>query len=274
MLEAALAHVAAGYKVFPCHSPVEGGCSCGEAECVTREKVGKHPRVKDWVNVATADPTRIRVWWRWWPDANIGVPTGEVNGIDVIDIDPRHGGDETWTRIIRGKTLPITTFVQTGGGGDHVYFTHTPGVTSGANVLGPGIDVRGDGGYVLGVGSLHASGQRYDHHVGSGIAEAPSWLMSAVRGSERAGRSVDRTRGGGGPRRPASHWRRLLEGVHDGEGRDEALTSVAGMLLHDPDIPPDQRLPLLKQFNEWHCVPPKSDRDIRRIAGVFRRYAR
>jgi hypothetical protein len=76
---------------------------------------------------------------------------------------------------------------------------------------------------------------------------------------------------GSGKRKPGSHWRALMEDVPEG-GRDNALTSVAGMLLRNPNVPPDQRLPLLRQFNERHCKPPVSEADIRRIAGVFRRY--
>jgi putative DNA primase/helicase len=200
------------------------------------------------------------------------LPTGAVNRCTVLDQDPRHGGVAALDALeARCGELPFTVIVLTGSGGYHYFFEHVvPDVGNSSNRVGPGLDVRADGGYVLLPPSLHASGRRYEPFSGGEFAAAPDWLIDLMREGVGAGRPVR----GNGKRKPASHWRRLLEGIHDGEGRDTALASVAGMLLRNPDVPPDQRLPLLRQFNERHCIPPKSERDIRRIAGIFRRYAR
>ena len=83
--------------------------------------------------------------------------TGEVSGFIAVDIDPRHGGDESiaeWQA--ENGELPPTWTVETGGGGAHYYFKW-PGqrIRNGADVL-PGVDLRGDGGYVIAAGSDHA----------------------------------------------------------------------------------------------------------------------
>lgn len=93
-----------------------------------------------------------------WPDANVAVVTGAISGIVVIDVDPRHGGDES----VRDLEITPTTTALTGGGGCHYIYQH-PGSTipNGANLL-PGIDVRGDGGYIIAPPSVHSSGRQYE----------------------------------------------------------------------------------------------------------------
>ena len=265
MMENAVAYAKAGYRIFPVHNPIGDRCSCRRTDC----KIGKHPRISDWPNKATTDLGWIKPWWTTWPDANIGLPTGSINRITVIDIDPRHGGNETWAELLQHRTKPITTTVRTGSGGSHIYFTYIAGLRSSANTLGSGIDVRSDGGYVLGVGSLHACGERYAVECGAGFAAAPDWLIELMthrRGAKIAG-------GRRGKRKPASHWRRLLEEIHDGEGREAALVSLAGSLWRD-GVSDDQLLSLLRQFNERHCRPPKPDSDLQRIANSIKGYAR
>ncbi|MSR84697.1 MAG: bifunctional DNA primase/polymerase [Candidatus Latescibacteria bacterium] len=147
------------WPVFPCHSITEGGaCSCGKTGC---SGPGKHPRTEHGLKDATTDPTQIRKWWEQYPDANIGIPTGAVSGFDVLDIDPRHGGDISLEVLEaqHGK-LPETSEQITGGGGRHILFRHTPGLKSRNGVL-PGIDIKADGGYILVAPSNHFSGRRY-----------------------------------------------------------------------------------------------------------------
>jgi hypothetical protein len=110
---------------------------------------------------ATRDETQIREWWTRWPEANIGIPTGAVSGCDVLDIDPRHGGEISLEELESqyGK-LPETAEQLTGGGGRHLLFRHQEGVGCKVGIL-PGIDVRGDGGYILVAPSNHISGRRY-----------------------------------------------------------------------------------------------------------------
>jgi hypothetical protein len=77
----------------------------------------------------------------------VGVPTGERSGVDVLDIDPRHGGD-VW-EAEHADQLPRTRMHSTMGGGRHRLFVHAEGVRNRAGCPAPGVDVRGEGGYII-----------------------------------------------------------------------------------------------------------------------------
>jgi hypothetical protein len=128
LLSAALALAAHGFTVFPCLVTKAPACPHGHRD-------------------ATNDPTGVRELWRRWPGPLIGTPTGNTNGFDVLDIDPRHGGD-AWYAAHRDR-LPPTRIHETRGGGLHFLFRHREGVRNSAGKLAPGIDVRGEGGFVI-----------------------------------------------------------------------------------------------------------------------------
>ncbi|MFW6062320.1 MAG: AAA family ATPase, partial [Planctomycetota bacterium] len=134
--EAATAWGAAGFRVFPCGPD-------------------KRPLIKDWPNVATVDPGQISWWWRKHPDALIGAVTGEL--FSVLDIDVK-GGRDGYKELAH---LPMPgLIVQTVSGGGHMYFK-ADGERSTTNIdpFGKkaerggdwlsGLDVRGEGGYVI-----------------------------------------------------------------------------------------------------------------------------
>lgn len=176
-----------GWRVFPLHSIVDGRCSCG-AETCTGTKPGKHPRTQRGCLDATTDLSQIRIWWTQWPDANVGIATGA--GLIVIDIDPRHGGDDGFDDLkARLGPLPETVEACTGSGGRHVYLSVPEGVTvrNSASQLAPGVDVRGEGGYVVAAPSTHISGRVYGWELSSrpgevDVAPAPqAWLDALTR---------------------------------------------------------------------------------------------
>src|SRR5437879_4495441 len=155
------------WKIFPCHSVEDGRCSCGRAACGLSDcrdpahchSAGKHPRTEHGFKDATMDITFIRRWVKEWPDANRAIATGADSGLVVLDVDPDKGGDESLAVLENAHDwLPPTIEVITGGGGRHVYLSH-PGIEirNSAGELGPGLDVRGDGGYVLAPPSTHIS---------------------------------------------------------------------------------------------------------------------
>jgi len=125
---------------------------------------GKHPRIAGWQNAATTDTEKIAAWTAQFPGCNWGMPTGPISGVDALDVDPRNGGEES-LETLEGKLgkLPDTPISLTGGGGMHFLFAHPLGlsVKSLANALGPGLDVKGDGGYIVVPPSVHASGRPY-----------------------------------------------------------------------------------------------------------------
>lgn len=157
--EAALQYAERGWCVLPVHEPTgDGGCSCADLKC---KHQGKHPRTRRGFKDATTCPDQIRTWWKQWPSANIGIATGSVSGVWVLDIDPRNGGSDGLVDLeAEHGNLPATLTVCTGGDGYHLYFEHTE-VEIGCPKLLPGVEVKGTGGYVVAPPSLHASGMRY-----------------------------------------------------------------------------------------------------------------
>lgn len=125
-------------------------------------------------------------WWnRQFEDCNVGIVTGMVSNLVVLDIDSREGYDEC-----KKRGLPATPSVTTGKG-IHYYFRH-PGDSPISNFAGkiPGVDLRADGGYVVGPGSYHADrGTHYewrDHPIDVSYAPLPRWLLQLVTQKEEA----------------------------------------------------------------------------------------
>src|SRR4051794_10601547 len=81
-LLAALSYAVVGWPVLALHTPTrDGGCTCRRADC---SSPGKHPGTRHGHRDASTDPAQITVWWTRWPNANVGVRTGELI---VIDLD-------------------------------------------------------------------------------------------------------------------------------------------------------------------------------------------
>jgi archaellum biogenesis ATPase FlaH len=139
-LSAALALAKAGFEVFPARQD-------------------KKPLVR-WKEESSTDPDRIGEWWARWPDAMPALPTGERNGISVLDLDRKNGKDgfAELRRIGLDPEELGTVQVATPSGGRHIYFQHLPGLKNSAGQIGSGIDVRGEGGYVIAPGAVNGSG--------------------------------------------------------------------------------------------------------------------
>ena len=159
VVDHALAYAERGWHVFPIHSVVGEGCSCNNNAC---EDQGKHPRTPHGLLDATTEADIIRDWWSQWPNANIGVRTGKISGIVVVDIDSKQGGLESWRDLqdFNGRVDTLTS--HTGGGGLHLFFAAPEEeLKSTSGGMAPGIDTRAEGGYVVMPPSMHISGQRY-----------------------------------------------------------------------------------------------------------------
>ena len=107
---------------------------------------GKKPLIKSWPEAATTNPEEIKAWWHEWPEANVGVLTGE--GLFVIDVDGKEG--EASLGLL--GPLPPTLECRTARG-RHLYFLGDGPNTTGK--LGPGLDTRGKGGFVVAPPSVH-----------------------------------------------------------------------------------------------------------------------
>ena len=229
----------------------------------------KRPMVR-WTPFQSAPPAPAEVeqWYRHWPDANVGIVTGAVSGLVVLDVDAGHGGGESLAALEREfSPLEPTVECRTGGGGRHLYFRH-PGVEM-PNRAGfrPGLDLRGDGGVVVAPPSIHPSGNPYRWVAGRSPGELapaplPRWLRMLLAGDT------------GHPGHPASHWRALVrEGVGQG-ARNSTIASLAGHLLWR-GVDPDVVLELMLSWNRQRCRPPLPDEEVAgTVASVMRTHTR
>lgn len=163
-LEAALQYPKNGWAVFPCN-------------------MEKRPITKNGFYDATCDPEVISDWWTCNPDALIGCPTGEKIGLWVLDVDLPDGPETLASLEAENGPLPATKEQRTGSGGSQLFFKWIDGreVRNSASKLGPGLDVRGEGGYVILPPSGHKSGGTYEWVSGdTPAAEAPDWLLDLV----------------------------------------------------------------------------------------------
>lgn len=147
----ALVYADMGWPVHPLYGiTADGQCACRKPDC---KSVGKHPRLQDWPNKATCDKDAIIKWFIDWPESNLGIVTGAISRIVVLDVDGQDGEDS-----IKSLNLPCTVQVKTRRG-RHLYFIHPGGTVK--NFVGrrPGLDLRGDGGYVVAPPSKHAEGE-------------------------------------------------------------------------------------------------------------------
>lgn len=259
LLTCALQYAQRGWLVLPLHTPEKDGqCSCGKNAC---SSVGKHPRTQNGMKDATTNIGTIRYWWQKWPYANVGIATGLKPGIVVIDIDYNHGGDDSLAGLLRTHgPLPETWESLTGGGGRHIFFKHPGGVVKNKVGLAPGIDVRGDGGYIVAPPSVHASGRTYTWELSATpgevpLADIPPWLLQLLNTAphqEPASTSF--------PDAP------IPEGL-----RNNTLTSLAGSMRRRGMGESAIAAALLAK-NKHRCQPPLPEQEVRGIAQSVMRY--
>jgi hypothetical protein len=180
MLEKALLLSKIG-PVFPIWGITNGKCDCGDARC---DKPGKHPigkLVPHGHKDATNDTSQIIKWFEEYPNANIGIRTG--HNFFVLDVDGSEG-EATLVRLQSELGTLSETLTTKTGDGRHLYCQKPPEVqiTNGTPRDWKNIDVRGDGGYVVGPGSLHSSGVEYTFVDSSKpIAPLPeSWVQKLI----------------------------------------------------------------------------------------------
>ncbi len=140
----------------------------------------KRPACPGGFHAANADPKLIDELWRRWPAPLTGVPTGEITGFDVLDIDP--AGLDWWQR--HRDRLPPTRMHRTRRGGLHLLFGHTLGLRCSAGALASGVDVRADGGFVV---WWPAAGFEVDDRP---LADWPEWVLAELQRGRRPSTSV------------------------------------------------------------------------------------
>ena len=189
-LKAALAYAAMGLAVFPLRP---GGKE------PSRLVPPSAPGARDGgVHLATTDAAQIDAWWGAEPDANVAIATGAASGVLVLDVDVKSAdGFGSLKAIIAGLPADAPAFTldtpwqATGqyeqGRGRQYFFAYPPGcrIKNSAGKLGPGLDIRGEGGYVVAAPSIHPSGVAYawdpeNHPRKMAFAPTPGWLLSLL----------------------------------------------------------------------------------------------
>jgi hypothetical protein len=202
-----------------------------------------------------ADEDEIAEWFQRWPNANIGIVTGNVSHLVVLDIDPVHGGADSLAQLEAANgPLPATVEAETGGSGRHLYYLAPPMALRSRAGLARGIDLRAEGGLVVAPPSIHPSGKAYVWRAGHdpqtfAPALLPQWI-------ERLAHTDWEMRG-----HPVRYWRDLLRtGVEEGL-RNTTIASLAGHLLwHGVD--PEVVIELLLCWNRARCRPPLEDEEV------------
>lgn len=263
MIEHALAYLEQGYPVFPVCSPKMSTHYHGQTICTNP---GKTPLVP-WAPFQERLPTdpEVRVWWIRWPNANIGMATGVLSGVLVLDAD---GGDARKECLRRGG-LDATRAVWTGKvGGAHYHLAYPGGdIRNFARRL-PGTDMRAQGGYVLMPPSLHASGNTYKWIPGTEglpLAPVPEWLNELIheRGPDFGAASE-------GEYREPLDTEEALKGFPEGQ-RDDGLFRFACRLRHD-DVPYAHAEALVLTAAR-NCTPAFPDRDaVAKVRHVYQTY--
>jgi hypothetical protein len=160
-LNTAIDYAARGYAVFPCWPQ------------------SKAPACRRGFHDATTNPATIRRWWLA-TDYNIGIATGIASGVWVLDIDGDAGATAMAALEARHGPLPAT-LISTTSNGCHLWFRYTSPVPCSADQIAHGLDVRGDGGYVLAPPSVHPDGPTYRWTNNRPLAVASEWLVRLTR---------------------------------------------------------------------------------------------
>jgi len=184
----ALKYAALGLHTFPVHTIINARCTCGDAEC---KSPGKHPLTLHGVDDASVDPIVLTAWAGMHPYSNLGMAMRD--GIVCVDVDPRNGGDVQLENIqAEFGQFPHTVMALTGGGGWHFLFRNSDGRRV-AGQLRKGIDLQGDGKYIVVEPSIHGSGRSYSWEAscdpldGVDFAELPAWIGIAQEAGKAAG---------------------------------------------------------------------------------------
>jgi KaiC/GvpD/RAD55 family RecA-like ATPase len=237
---AALYYASLGWAVFP---------------LVPREKIPLLSKAKggNGLKDASADVDTVTAWWTRYPDANIGLTTGASSGLVVVDVD---GADGEAALAVYGE-LPLTV-ESTTGKGRHLLFRGSPEIRNSAGKLGPQLDVRAEGGYIVAPPSIHPNGGTYrwatGRHPGKLTpADLPESIAKRITGVVG---SIQPVVGAA----PQSAVDVVFSGVGSG-GRNQALTAYAGRLFAKQHGA-DEVLELVRAVNTTKVNPPLEDAEV------------
>ena len=215
----------------------------------------KIPLTRKGFKDATTDRRQIKNWAREFPKANIGIPTGQASGFIVIDLDRKGSVDgvKAFKALCDrlGIELPDTYKIGTpSGGGQHLYFwtKHASEIRNSAGVLGPGIDSRGEGGYVVAEGSV-IDRKRYKCVGGSidDVATLPKKLRDEIKNASKRRKKANGHRGD----------------IPKGERNDSLFREARAFCA--AGYGKAKVLDLIERRNVTSCKPPLGDKEVEGI---------
>lgn len=209
----------------------------------------KEPKIAGWPERASVDEREIRDWWPKRPRAGLGIATGR--GLIVLDVDVKDGRDGSASlKVLQVQhgDLPATFTMRTPSGGWHYYFRLPDGleIRNSAGRLGPGLDVRGDGGYVVASPTVIGA-DRYRVEHDAPVAEAPRWLLERLRA-------------------PPAETARAERGATIAAGRRNEFLSSEAYRLRKQGASVAQIEEILQTLNRTRCAPPLDPAEVRNIA--------
>lgn len=251
-LEMTSSYLAINLPVFPCQAG------------------RKKPATERGFHDASLDPALVARWFADGSKYNVAIPTGAVSGGWVLDIDPGKGGNESLAKLIEGIAMPPTPIARTGRGGLHYWWAMPEGrkVKSTTNLM-PGVDIRGDGGYVVVPPSTLPEGA-YEWVVAPWevpFAECPTDLLKRLDKGYQMGKDPDYgdSKSGAG-----FDIEGALRGVPEGQ-RDETLFKLASRLRAD-NVGKDSAITML-EMAAGNCTPPMDPATARKkVEWVYEKY--
>ena len=180
--------------------------------------------------------------WAW---SGVGIVTGPLSGVLVLDVDGPEGEAE-----LQKRGHPPTPMVRTASGGLHLYFKHPDHYVRTEIRVAPGLDVKASGGYVVAPPSVGPNGKSYEWIVstdGTELADPPGWLLGLLE--------QERPKGPAGP---------VGEKIPAGE-RHKSLVSIAGTMRRR-GMDSEAIYAALSVTNDRRCEPPMGEGEVRKIA--------
>lgn len=264
-----------GFPILPLHyiTP-RNECSCGKLNC---SSAAKHPLTKHGLKDASTNKMVITEWYNRYPLANVGILTGKISNLIVLDVDPRHDGDQSLALMQQEfGPLPPTVKVKTGGNGFHFYFKYanaSANIPNRANFL-KGLDIRADGGYIVAPPSIHATKLEYTWDMSiNTIAPIPDWLEELIMNKQHSIQSntkiilpTPQAQAHLVNQNTANSQPFYYEGT-----RNNGLCSIGG-LLRAKGATPLQIQTALEALNKTLCFPPLALKEVTTISHSVSKY--
>jgi hypothetical protein len=240
--EAALMYLDMGYNVMPLRPD------------------NKKPYLHSWLPLQDdrVQPHEVDSWWMEWPRANVGIITGKISNLLVFDLDSDDARD-----YVKSRGVPMTPIAKTAKG-VHIYLQYPPVLVGNQSDAKLGMDIRGEGGYVVAPPSIHETGVEYiwtkRHLWNTPMALMNQWMSDYCTTEQN---KEQRQKG----------WHlEILEGVGDG-GRNNAAASLAGRFFNK-DLSVPEITEILLMWNERNDPPLPEEEIIRTVSSMGARHNR